>query len=147
MRLKSDFIEARNNLGIALGRAGRWDEAIECFRKSLEFQLDRAATYYNLGNALAHIDRAEEAVVQFQEAVRLKPDYAEAWANLAASYGELQRWDEALPAAKKALDLARSQGQTAVSQAIEDWLARHRAKQDEAQTLPRSGPATTPSSD
>ena len=105
------------------------EEAIECFRASLQIQPRRAETYYNLGNALAELNRPAEAAEQYRQAVQLKPDYAEAWANLATAYADLNRWGEAFAAANKGLELARSQGLSELADKIEAWRNANATKQ------------------
>ncbi len=105
IRIKNDYIQARNNLGIALHHLGRNEEAIACFQEALKIGPGREDTYFNLGNLFSELDRPREAVEQYRHALQLEPDYAEAWANLAASYGDLNQWDEAMAAANNALKL------------------------------------------
>ncbi|HEY2826996.1 MAG TPA: tetratricopeptide repeat protein, partial [Pirellulales bacterium] len=76
----------------------------------------------NLGTALGTINRPEEAVQQFKRALELKPKDARIYFNLAMTYEMLERGDEAIASAQTALELARSQGQTALAQQVEAWL-------------------------
>ena len=128
MRIRPDYVEARNNLGIVLSREGRTEEAIECFKASMKIQPRWAATYFNLGNVYSGMNRPKEAAEQYEQAVLLNPDYAEAWANLAAAYGDLNRWGEALAAASKAVELAQAQGLAEVARGIEAWRTANAAK-------------------
>ena len=52
LKLKPDFPEAHNNLGIALGSQGKLDEAIEEFRRALAIRKDFADAQKNLETAL-----------------------------------------------------------------------------------------------
>ncbi len=126
IRIKNDYIQARNNLGIALHHLGRNEEAIACFQEALKIGPGREDTYFNLGNLFSELDRPREAVEQYRHALQLEPDYAEAWANLAAAYGDLNQWDEAMAAANDALKFARSQGLTEVTAGIEAWRRQTR---------------------
>ena len=49
LRLKPDFADAWNNLGVAYGKLGRHQEAIEAYREALRLKPDDAAAWYNLG--------------------------------------------------------------------------------------------------
>ncbi len=129
LRLKPDYVEALNNLGIALASVGRTQEAIEHFQQALRFQPNDAETHNNLGIALVNIGRAQQAIEQFLQALRIKPDYPDAYANLAAAYAETNRPTDAIAAAQKALELARSKGQTTLAKQLEDWLTSYRAEQ------------------
>jgi protein O-mannosyl-transferase len=74
---------AHNNLGTALWRKGRTEEAMAQFQTVLRLQPDYEVGYYNLGLALLRTGQVDEAQAQFQRAVELKPDYAAAHNNLA----------------------------------------------------------------
>ena len=86
---------------------------------------DDSVAHNNLGIALFQTGRIQEAVEQFNQALKLKPDYANACYNLAMAYARLQEPAQAMAAAQKALELARSQGQTAMVKTIENWLNAH----------------------
>ena len=58
LRLKPDYAEAHNNLGIALARKGQIDEAISQFQEALRLKPDYAEAHYNLGIALARKARS-----------------------------------------------------------------------------------------
>ncbi len=82
LRLKPDYFDAANNLGLALARANRVPEAVEAFRRAIGINPDSAEGHNNLGVALANTGRMPEALQEFQQAVRLDPGYADARANL-----------------------------------------------------------------
>jgi tetratricopeptide (TPR) repeat protein len=122
LRLQPDCLEACANLGIALALTGRVPEAIDFFRRCLLVKPNDAETHKNLGNALMQTGRPHEAIEHFKQAVRIKPDYIGAYNSLALAYASVNQSSQAVATAKKALDLARSQGQTALTRQIEDWL-------------------------
>ncbi len=104
---------------------GRPQAALEHLQSAVRLQPDDADAHNNLAAALVSLGRTSEAVEHLREAVRLKPTYIQAWNNLAAAYDELHRSEEAVAAAEKVLTLARSQGNSALAQQMEDWLAAH----------------------
>ncbi|MEO1528662.1 MAG: tetratricopeptide repeat protein, partial [Planctomycetota bacterium] len=75
VRVAPHNVRARMNLGVYLGRAGRYEEAESQFRVALEQLPTYDACWYNLGLDL-HRDRKmpERAVEAFEKAVELKPD-------------------------------------------------------------------------
>ena len=86
-------IRARNNLGSALAREGRIDEAIDQFNQVLATFPKYPEALNNLGAALYTKGRYKAAAALMSDAVRLKPDYAEAHLNLGLalhSQGELK---------------------------------------------------------
>jgi hypothetical protein len=76
------YVVAFVNLGMALDRQGKTQEAIGCYQQALDIEPNRPVTRNNLGIALAKVGRLDEAIEQLTEAVRLASDYEEARRNL-----------------------------------------------------------------
>ncbi len=131
LRLKPDYALAENNLGLALIKIGRAEEAIKHHEQALRLKPDYAEAHNNLGTTLVNLGRLEEAIEHYEQATRLRPDYAMAYANLARVYARTQRSSQAVAAAQKALDLARSKGQTTLAKQLEDWLKSYRPQNTE----------------
>jgi len=51
-------VEAHNNLGIALGRKGRLEEAVNEFQEALKLNPDYAEAQHNLSSALQAVGTA-----------------------------------------------------------------------------------------
>ena len=83
LRLKPDYAETHNNLGIDLAQAGKIEEAIAHFEQALRIKPDYAEAHYNLGNALAQVGRVPEAILHYEQALRIKPDFTQAQKALA----------------------------------------------------------------
>ncbi len=137
LRLNPDCFEAHNRLGIALIQTDRLQEAIGHFQQAMRLKHGDPEVHYNLGNALNKAGEVQEAIPRYLEAIRLNPDYVEAFANLASTYGDAGRSSEATAAAQKALELARSKGQTALAKQIENWLKSYLASLSD---LPNASP-------
>ncbi len=76
-----DFVKAAkilNNLGAALERLGKSDEALEQFSQAVQINGNYPEAHCNLGRMLAQRGRQDEAVAHLKEALRLKPGYEEA---------------------------------------------------------------------
>jgi tetratricopeptide (TPR) repeat protein len=76
-----DFAKAakiRNNLGAALERLGKSDEALEEFSQAVQINGNYPEAHCNLGRMLAQLGRRDEAISHLKEALRLKPGYEEA---------------------------------------------------------------------
>jgi tetratricopeptide (TPR) repeat protein len=91
---------------------------------------------------MCSVGRPQEAIEHYVRAIRLKPDYTQTWFNLANAYAQANHPAEAIATAKKTLDLARSQGQTAMAKNIEDWLIQYRANHADVSEVPASGKAS-----
>ena len=87
---------AHNNLGVALERANRIQEAIEHYEEALRIKPEYAEADYNLGGALVRLGRGQEAVGHYEQALRVRPDFAAAHNNLGAALVRLGRVQEAV---------------------------------------------------
>ncbi len=61
---------------------GRYDEAIDMYRKAIKIMPDDEKAHNNLGTLLAQQGGLDEAIEHFSEALRIKPDFVEAHGNL-----------------------------------------------------------------
>ena len=85
-----------NNLGIALVKAGRREEAVAQFTRALRLKPDYAEAHNNLGLALADSGRLPEAIGEYETALRLKPDYPEGETDLGVALTDTGRLPEAI---------------------------------------------------
>ena len=95
---------AHTNLGIALAAAGRRQEAIQHYQRTLA-TADTAQAHFDLGNALIAIGQPQEAIPHYQRAVELRPDYAKTHYSLARALLETGRSQEAAEQYQQALKL------------------------------------------
>ncbi len=75
-KLREDYAEAWNNLGVLLAKQERWDRAERALRKATELREDFAEAWNNLGIVLTERKKWREAESAFRKAIRLRPDYA-----------------------------------------------------------------------
>ena len=101
--LLPDDAEAHGNLGNALLRAGRLDQALASYTRALELKPDYAEVCNNRGNALRGLGRPHEAIASYSKALELKADFAEAYSNMGNALRGLGRLDEAVTSYSKAL--------------------------------------------
>ena len=88
--------EAHRNLGEALTREGRWEEALAAFHIAVEHAPEDAREHSNIGAALIMLDRLDEAEEPLRRAIALDPRSVYALQNLAAAEAMWKRYDEAL---------------------------------------------------
>ena len=72
---------AHNNLANLLRTSGRFADAVDHYRRALEWMPDSAQIRANLADTLESIQQYEAAEVEYRRALELDPDYAEARYN------------------------------------------------------------------
>jgi len=103
-----DKARPHHNLGMALQRAGRIDEAMAEYERVLEIRPEHAIAHNNLGNIYREKGRLADAARVLQRAIRLDPQHIKAkgaHSNLGNVLLELGRYVEAEAAYKKALEI------------------------------------------
>ncbi len=142
LKITSNNYPAHNNLGTALAKQGRKEEAIKHYLQALRIKPDYVEARNNLGNALDEQGRTEEAVKYYLQALQIKPDYVEARYNLGVALYSQGRTEEAIEHFLQALrikpDYAEahynlgnalySQGRT--EEAVEHYIIALRIKPD-----------------
>jgi Flp pilus assembly protein TadD len=96
---------ALNNLGVALEKEGRSEEATESYRRSCAAKPSLGVSHNNLGRVLETASRLQEAELEYRNATELDPGNAQAWRNLARLLGIRGRWHEAVDAGRRAREL------------------------------------------
>jgi len=100
-----DNYSPRNNLGFALEKLGRTQEAIAHYSKALRLNPNYKEAHNNLGLALAKQGNAEEAKRHYIEALRIDPGFQEAHNNLGNILAARGKTDEAIQHYSEALRL------------------------------------------
>ena len=98
--------EAHRNLGEALTRQGRWEEALAAFRIAVEHAPEDAREHSNIGAALIMLDRLDEAEEPLRRALALDPRSVYALQNLAAAETMWKRYGEALALYRRLVEVA-----------------------------------------
>lgn len=83
------------NKGVDMYRVGRYEEAIEAFRKATELSPDYIDAYYNLGSILEFIKQDDAALSVFKQIILRKPTDYEAVYKAAALSVKLGQPDQA----------------------------------------------------
>ena len=96
---------AYDNRGVALAAEGRFDEAIEDFRKTIQINPNHFEALEDLGNALASKGRLDEAIENYYKAIQINPNSSEALNNLGNALADKGRLDEAIENYYKAIQI------------------------------------------
>ena len=105
MEINPNAAVAHQNLGVALTKLGRFEEAVAHYRKSLELKPDYAVAHRNLGSVLANQGRVEEAIVELRKAIAINPDDAAGHCRLGNALVLSGRLDLAMEHYQAALDI------------------------------------------
>jgi serine/threonine-protein kinase len=105
VRLRPDDAPAHANLGLALMRQGKLEEAIGEDREAIRLKPDDATVHFNLANALVRQGKLDEASAALREAIRLQPENASGYTNLGIVLKKQGKLDEASAASREAIRL------------------------------------------
>ena len=105
VKVTNDNHFAHNNLGVALARGGRLDEATYHYSQALRIKPDRAEVHNNLGNALAAQENVDRAVGHYYQALEIDPNNARAYNNLGNLLANQGKTEEAINHYTEALRL------------------------------------------
>jgi tetratricopeptide (TPR) repeat protein len=97
------FGRARNNLGVALRRRGKIDQAIEQYEIAIEQDPKFAEARSNLGTAYVKLGRTDEALEQYRVAAKNAGPNGFIHHRLGTTYLRLARYEDAIKQFRKAL--------------------------------------------
>jgi tetratricopeptide (TPR) repeat protein len=104
-RARPAFADAHANLGYALTRLARFDDAVTSLQRALALHPEDKLAANNLGNALLALGRTAEAIAAYRRALVIDPGYAEAHFNLGAALRDWGALDAAAESVRAALGL------------------------------------------
>ena len=82
LTLDPTFPHARYHLGVALGDAEQYDEAVDWLQQVIAAEPEHAEAYNSLGYCYSRLGQPAQAVSAYEQAVELQPHYAQAHVNL-----------------------------------------------------------------
>jgi tetratricopeptide (TPR) repeat protein len=89
--------EAKFNLGDALFKQERYDDAITSFQSSMQMAKndeEKAKVHYNIGNSLLKSQKIKESIEEYKQSLKLNPDDQEAKYNLSYALEMLKNQNE-----------------------------------------------------
>ena len=103
--MQPELAEAHNNLGIALTKLGRQDEAIDHYYRATRIKPDYAQAYHNLAVMLNICGKNEQAIKTCLKSIRINPNFVDAYYSLGLIFGALDRNEEAIRSFERGLKL------------------------------------------
>ena len=97
------------NKGGALYSLGKYDEAIECYDKSIEIDPDNPVVWNNKGLALNLLGKHNEAIASYDNAIKIDPNDADVWNNKGLALHALGNDDEAKKCYNKSRELGHDE--------------------------------------
>ena len=94
-----------NICGASHAGLGKFDAAIESYKKAIKIKPNFANTYYSIGNALKGKGDLDAAIQSYKQALTIKPDFAEACSNMGAALKDKGELDESIKSYKQALKI------------------------------------------
>lgn len=104
--LTRDDVKLFNKLGIALRQQGKWEEAVEEYRKALHVAPRDENLYYNIGMAYAEGRQFRNARMSMAEAMKLNPDIVRTSAGIAFNIGFVYMQSDAREQARRCSEVA-----------------------------------------
>jgi tetratricopeptide (TPR) repeat protein len=105
IRQNPDVADYFSNLGTALQRQGRLDDAVKSFDRALVLKPELTEVWYKLGEVLQQQKRYDEAILSFDQALTLNPQYREAANAGALLHFDTGRYDEAIARFERSLEI------------------------------------------
>ena len=130
--IQPDFAEAENNIGIAFLRKGSVGQAIAHWDRALHIQPNFFDVLNNLAWVLStfpedSVRDGSKALALAERARQIMGDSSPGFLRtMAAAFAECGQFDQATKAGERAVELASTQGDTSLSEALRDDLARYR---------------------
>jgi tetratricopeptide (TPR) repeat protein len=94
--LNPNDAKAYKNRGVAYGKLGQYDLAINDFNEAIRLKPDDANSYYNRGLAYEKLGQYQRAIDNYNESIRLKPDLVDVYINRGNAYDEVGQYQRAI---------------------------------------------------
>jgi tetratricopeptide (TPR) repeat protein len=92
-------------MGLAHRQQGRYQEAIDAYKKAVTIDPKNARPCADMGFAYVQLERYPEAIAAYRQAITIEPNSAEAYCGIGFAYDRQQRYPEAIAAYEEYLRL------------------------------------------
>ncbi len=106
------FSNIYNNLGMALKKKGKFNEAVNQFRSALKLNPEHYVARNNLGIILIEMNRFKEAVLHFEITLKKFPNNAELQNYLGVALAQTGQFDKAVVHFKKSVSIYPDSAET-----------------------------------
>ncbi len=108
IKLKPDFADNYNNIGIALSEKKKFEKAISCYEKAIEIKQNYFDAYLNMGIAFKNLKKFNNAIKSLEICIQINPNNARAYLNLGNIFVILKKYEEAKNFFDKAIKLNKN---------------------------------------
>lgn len=96
----------------SMGRAGRYDQAVECYSNALKAQPGMDSLWNGMGRMLNQMGRYQDASGCMDHALQMNPNNSDAWKNKGTAMMGMGKYDEAAGCFDRAASMNPSDGQS-----------------------------------
>ena len=123
---------AYKNMAIILANQSRFEEAVDFYKKALEFSPTSYGGWYQLGLVYAALQHYPEAIDAYQNTLKYNPAYSDAYLGLGSAYFKSGDKAKALEQVSKLKGLKKEYE----AQALENWITHSEASGSESPPKP-----------
>jgi Flp pilus assembly protein TadD len=105
IKIKPDYAEAFNRLGVSQKKRGELDFAIESYKKAIEFKPNLIEASNNLGNIFKERGELRSAIKIYRKILEIEPDFIEIHYNTASAYWDIGDLEAALNSYQQVIKL------------------------------------------
>ncbi len=91
--------------GVAISLTGKYEKAIEYYKKALDIKTDYAEAFFGMGAAFNNLGKYDIGIKYYKKAIDIKVDYADAYFDMGHSYMEIGNIKKAIECYQKAIDI------------------------------------------
>jgi tetratricopeptide (TPR) repeat protein len=136
------MFEGHFNVGDSYFKQGRYDEAIQSYKNSLQFtndKSDQAKVYHNIGNALLKSQKYKESISAYANALKIKPKDDDTKYNLSYALNMMkQNENKQQNKNDKNKDKNKDQKQNQNQQNQDNKKDKNKDKQNQPQQQPKN---------